>query len=441
MLWLGVGATAFLLRAQGATAAFPRRVPIADGWSANSINATIFRRNSVVSWNETQVAAFYDPAGNVTLARRKLGSTTWEVRTTALKSDCTDAHNCISIMFDGDGFLHLAWDHHTSPLRYCRSVASGSLNLTEPMPMTGENESRVTYPEFHRLPDGNLLFAYRDGASGRGNLVLKRYDTKTRSWSQLSGNLISGEGRRSPYWQMTVDSAGTIHLSWVWRDTPDVASNHDLCYAKSLDGGKTWRKSSGEVCAVPITAATAEYAWRIPQKSELINQTSMCADSSGRPFIATYWRPEGSQTPQYMVVYHDGTNWKTTQVSQRTQPFSLSGAGTKRIPMSRPQIVAETADGRMKAHLIFRDEERGSRVSVATCEDVGRAGWQVRDLTQDSVEMWEPSYDTELWARSKALHLFVQKVGQGDAETSEKMPPQPVSILEWNPRLPAGNRP
>jgi hypothetical protein len=73
---------------------------------------------------------------------------------------------------------------------------------------------------------------------------------------------------------------------------------------------------------------------------------------------------------------------------------------------------------------------------VATCEDVGRAGWQVRDLTQDSVEMWEPSYDTELWARSKVLHLFVQKVGQGDAETSEKMPPQPVSILEWNPRLP-----
>jgi hypothetical protein len=236
---------------------------------------------------------------------------------------------------------------------------------------------------------------------------------------------------------MTVDSAGTIHLSWVWRDTPDVASNHDLCYAKSLDGGNTWRKSNGEICELPITAATAEYACRIPQRSELINQTSMCVDSSGRPCIATYWRPAGSPTPQYMVVYHDGTSWKLTQVSERTTPFSLSGAGTKKIPMSRPQIVAETVNARTKACLIFRDEERGSRVSAAWSEDMGRAGWQVRDLTADSVDMWEPSYDTGLWTRSNVLHLFVQKVGQGDAETIEKMPPQPVSVLEWDPRLPA----
>jgi hypothetical protein len=416
---------------------FPRRVFVADGWSGNSINATIFRRNSVTSYQATQVAAFYDPEGNVTLARRKIGSTTWEVRKTGFKSDCTDAHNSISIMFDGNGILHLAWDHHNSPLRYCRSIASGRLDLTEPMPMTGGNETRVTYPEFHRLPDGNLLFAYRDGAAGRGNLVLKHYDTRTKAWTQIDGDLISGEGRRSPYWQMTVDSAGTIHLSWVWRDSPDVASNHDLCYARSLDGGKTWRRSSGEMCALPITAATAEYAWRIPQKSELINQTSMCADSRGRPCIATYWRPEGSLTPQYMVVYHDGTNWNVAQVSKRLAPFSLSGAGTKRIPMSRPQIVAETVDGRLRAYLIFRDAERGSRVSVATCEDVGRDTWQVRDLTEDSVDMWEPSYDTELWSRSRVLHLFLQKVGQGDAETTEKMPPQPVSVLEWDPHRPA----
>ena len=46
---------------------------------------------------------------------------------------------------------------------------------------------------------------------------------------------------------------------------------------------------------------------------------------------------------------------------------------------------------------------------------------------------WEPSFDTELWARSKRLHLFVQNVGQGDGETLENLPPQPVSVLEWKP--------
>jgi hypothetical protein len=419
---------------QGAAWELPRIVPIADGWSKNSINATIFRRNSIVSHENEQVVAFYDPAGDVMLARRQLGSAKWEIRKTRYKGNCTDAHNSISIMVDGDGVLHIAWDHHGTPLRYCRSVKSGSLELTDPLPMTGKHENQVTYPEFHRLPNGHLLFAYRDGASGRGNLVLNHYDTKTKQWTKLHYNLISGERQRNPYWQMTVDSSGVIHISWVWRETPDVASNHDLCYAKSLDGGRTWRRSNGSVYELPITAATAEYAWKIPPKSELINQTSMCADARGRPYVATYWRPEGSPAPQYMVVYHDGASWKAAQVAKRTTPFTLSGTGTKRIPVSRPQIVADSAGRRTRVYVIFRDEERGHRVSVAVSDDLSRGRWSVLDLRRESMGMWEPSFDTELWARSKVLHLFLQKVGQGDAESLENMPPQPISVLEWKPR-------
>jgi hypothetical protein len=47
--------------------------------------------------------------------------------------------------------------------------------------------------------------------------------------------------------------------------------------------------------------------------------------------------------------------------------------------------------------------------------------------------MWEPSYDTELWKISKILHIYLQKVGQGDGETLEKIPPTMISILEWKP--------
>jgi len=38
------------------------------------------------------------------------------------------------------------------------------------------------------------------------------------------------------YWKMCTDSGGTLHLSWVWRETGDVATNHDMAYAKSSDG-------------------------------------------------------------------------------------------------------------------------------------------------------------------------------------------------------------
>ena len=59
-----------------------RLVPISKGWSQNSVNAAIFRRNSVVTHKDTQYVAFYDEDVNVVLAKRQLGTKTWTVRKT-----------------------------------------------------------------------------------------------------------------------------------------------------------------------------------------------------------------------------------------------------------------------------------------------------------------------------------------------------------------------
>jgi hypothetical protein len=410
-----------------------RLVSISKGWSQNSVNAVIFRRNSVVTHKDSQYVAFYDEDANVVLAKRHLGTTTWILRKTQYKGKVQDAHNSISIMIDGDGFLHMAWVHHGHALRYCRSKTPESLELTDKMPMTGKKERRVTYPEFYRLSDGNLLFVYRDGASGRGNMMMNHYDLKTRKWTQRQDAFINGEGKRNAYWQMCTDTKAAIHVSWVWRESGDVATNHDMCYAKSIDGGLTWQKSNGQKYTLPITIRNAEYARRIPQASELMNQTSMCADSKGRPYIATYWRPKGTQVPQYHVIYHDGTQWQTQQITKRTAPFRLSGGGSKRVPISPPQIVADCSGDTDKAYMIFRDRERSDRISVAICDNLQMREWQIEDLTEDSVYMWEPSYDTEMWKRSKALHIYAQKVGQGDGERLESIAPQMISILEWKP--------
>jgi hypothetical protein len=423
-----------LAQPQTALAENPKLVPIDKGWARNSVNAVVFRRNSVVTHGNTQFVAFYDEEGTVTLAKRRLGSSDWEIRRTRHKGDTRDAHNSISIMVDGDGYLHMAWDHHGDPLRYCRSVKPGSLTLTEKLSMTGYKETNVTYPEFYRLPGGDLLFLYRDGSSGRGDLIMNRYDLENQEWRTLQEKLVDGEGERNAYWQLAVTRAGAIHLSWVWRESGDVATNHDLCYAKSTDGGRTWLRSSGEIYRLPITMENAEQAWRIPEGSELINQTSMDTDNAGNPYIGSYWRPEGTDVPQYQLVHHDGKSWWNLVITSRRMPFSLSGGGTKRIPISRPQIFVGGTGEETRAHLIFRDSERGSRVSVASCQDLKARKWEIQDLTEFSVGMWEPSYDTELWDKSGVLHLFIQIVGQGDGEKLDDIPPQTVSILEWVPR-------
>lgn len=214
-------------------------IPVAEGWAQNSINAVSFRKNSLVTYRDTQFIAFYDADSYMVLGKRHVDSTTWVLQQTDYQGNTQDAHNSISIMVDGDGYLHAAWDHHNNSLRYAKSLTPGSLNLTEKLPMTGMKEERVTYPEFFKMPSGDLVFLYRDGASGDGNLILNTYDVASKTWLQPHDIIIDGEGKRNAYWQAAVDKRGTIHLSWTWRETSDVASNHDICYAKSEDGGKT----------------------------------------------------------------------------------------------------------------------------------------------------------------------------------------------------------
>ncbi len=412
-----------------------RLIPVDSAWAGNSVNVTVFRKNSLVTYKDTQYISFYDQQQYVVLGKRKLGTTHWQIKKTAYKGTVADAHNIISIMVDGEGYLHLAWDMHNNPLHYCRSIAPGSLDLINTMSMTGKLEERVTYPEFYRMPNGNLLFLYRDGESGRGNMVINQYNIKTRQWKQLHSNLIDGENQRNAYWQACIDTKGTIHVSWVWRETADVESNHDLCYARSADGGVTWTNAAGKKYTLPINAATAEYICRIPQKMELINQTSMYADEAGNPFIAGYWRDAGDSVPQYHIAYNMHQQWQLQNMGFRKTVFRLGGTGTKRIPVSRPQIVSWKKQDHIGAALIFRDEERDNRVSIAVSDDVLLKKWHLFDLTDTPVGLWEPSYDTELWKQKKQLHLLVQFAEQPDNEGSRVIPPRMVSVLECVPWL------
>ena len=401
------------------------------GWARSSVNAVIFRTASLASHGSTQYAAYYDDSAHVVLAKRRIGDTTWTISRTPYTNDVSDAHNAIAIAVDGGGVLHVAWAEHNKALHYARAVRAGSLVLGPPEPMTGQREERVTYPQFYSLPGGDLLFVYRDGQSGSGDVLLDRYDVRRRAWRVLQHPLIAGEGKRNAYVnQLAIDARGGWHLSWVWRDSPDVASNHDVLYARSADEGRSWHTSSGTAYSLPITATSAEVAWAVPHGSELINQTSGAVDRNGRPLIATYWRDTGSEVPQLRLVWHDGTRWRASRVGDRTLAFRLSGGGTKRIPLSRPQVLVGRSG---EVIVVYRDQERGGGVTVARSTDPARARWTVRELWTSPVGQWEPTYDLDRWRRDGRLSLFVQRVGQGDAESLEDVPAQPVLVLDWTP--------
>lgn len=406
-------------------------IPVSKGWAKNTVNTVVFRKNALVTFKDTQFIAFYNEEQYVVLAKRRSGSGDWQIKQTPYKGNTNDAHNCISIMIDGAGYLHLAWDHHNNQLHYCKSIAPGSFELSEPLSMTGQQEQAVSYPEFYKMPNGNLIFMYRDGGSGRGNLVIDQYDIITRKWKQLQTDLIDGEGKRNAYWQAFIDAKGTIHVSWVWRENPDVASNHDLCYARSADGGITWESSNGLKYQLPITEKTAEYLCHIPQRSDLINQTSMYADESGKVFIASYWKDKDDTVPQYHIVYSKDGFWKIQKLHLIEKPFSLSGMGSKQIPISRPQIVEWKASTNDQVALIYRSEQRGNKLSMAVSDDLEKQQWHIYDLTDFSTGSSEPLYDTELWKQKKQLDFFIQYTEQKDSEGKTNLEAQMVQVLQY----------
>ena len=158
---------------------------IGPGWSNNSVNTVIFRNSAVTTFKNVQYTAYYNPDGKMVIAKRRLNSPKWQKVITPYSGNVKDAHNSISIAVDIDGYLHVSWDQHDTRLRYAKSKMPFSLELGEEQSMTGNEELKVTYPEFHNLPNGKLLFCYRSGASGRGNMIMKLYDVKTKQWQQL----------------------------------------------------------------------------------------------------------------------------------------------------------------------------------------------------------------------------------------------------------------
>jgi len=365
------------------------------------------------------------------LGKRTLEDPAFTMTNTNITGWPSDAHNSVSIMTDGAGYLHTVINHHNSNLEYYRSSSPGSLSLVK-HGMVGSLENSVTYAEFYRLPSGDLLFVYRNGSSGNGDMVLSKYTTAAQSWSRIHDRLVYGNNQQSPYWQMYLDTKGTLHLSWVFRRSSDVASNHDMYYAYSQDQGQTWRKkSNGSLYSMPITPSNAEKIWDISENNNLMNQTSMSADQNGNPYIAAYW---GRPVTDYQVIYHNGEKWQASKVSNRkSADFILGGGGTILAPIARPLLVTkyDESTGKIKAFFIFRDTERGSKVSMYTTDDISSgAPWKVRDLTNFPVYAWEPSHDTELWKNKGQLHIFVQYADQVINEGLSAHEPMPVYCLE-----------
>lgn len=276
-----------------------------------------------------QFVAFYDAERRMTVAARQLGSTEWKFA----RLDSTlgwDSHNYVVIAADEDGYLHVSGNMHVKPLVYFRSAKPWDIDSFEAVhKMTGMEEKRCTYPRFLRGARNELIFTYRDGSSGSGNEIYNIYDTKTRTWRRLLDQpLTDGEGLMNAYPAGPVRGPdGWFHMLWVWRDTPDCSTNHDLSYARSRDL-RQWQTSGGKPLSLPIRLNTLDIVDPVPAKGGLLNGGARLGfDSSKRPVVTYFKFDEKGRTQAIAARLEDG-EWKKYWISDWDYRWEFSGGGS-----------------------------------------------------------------------------------------------------------------
>jgi len=297
----------------------------------------------LLTHEDQQYAAYYNDKHELIVARRGLDERQWQKATLPTKVGW-DSHNYVTMAIDAAGYLHVSGNMHCVPLIYFRSQKPGDITTFERLAMTGIEEHRVTYPVFLEDADGKLLYAYRSGGSGNGSRFYNGYDVATKRWTRfLDTPLFDGQGDCNAYPQGPLRGPdGLFHVIWVWRDTPDCATNHDLSYARSRDM-KNWETADGKPVTVPLTLGQKPLCVDpIPSGGGIINSgLRFVFDSKNRPMIAYHKTDENGHMQIYLARFEQG-RWQCRPITTWEKPVPFSGRGAMPfigISITSPELI------------------------------------------------------------------------------------------------------
>ncbi|MBN1124340.1 MAG: BNR repeat-containing protein [Sedimentisphaerales bacterium] len=308
-----------------------------------------------------QYVVYYDADRNMRIAMRKLDQDTWTY-TTLPSSTGWDSHNYIRMALDRKGYLHLSGNMHCVPLIYFRSQRPYDATTLQRIPsMVGTEEKRCTYPQFIKGARGEMIFRYRDGGSGNGNEIFNVYDESTRTWRRLLDKpLTDGRGQMNAYIRGPVKGPdGYFHISWVWRNTPDCSTNHDLSYARSRDLVH-WQTAGGEPLDLPITIDTlGVIVDPIPVQGGVINGNGAIGfDGDNRVTLSYHKFDKNGKTQAYCARWQDD-GWNIVTVSDWDYRWYFSGGGSIHSEIGLGAVETES-DGSLT--LSWRHVKYGSSI-------------------------------------------------------------------------------
>ncbi len=302
---------------------------------------------SLLTHGNRQYIAYYNANRNMVLGQRNLDDDKFDLHVMPATSREThggtstvlgwDSHNSVTLGMDKEGFIHLSGNMHVHPITYFKSTAPNDIStMQQQMILVGPNEERCTYPHFMNTKENELIFHYRDGGSGNGNEIYNIYSTEKKQWSRLLDTpLTDGQGLMNAYQsQPNVLADGWYHVYWVWRDTPDCSTNHDLSYIKSPDL-KNWYNAFGTPISLPATLDEKSIIVApVPAKGGIINLAAkLCLDQKNKPHFV-YHKYDGDGNIQFYIASIIGKKWVSKQITDWDYRWEFSGNGSINVEVS-----------------------------------------------------------------------------------------------------------
>ena len=313
-----------------------------------------------VEQNGYQMIAYYDASRQMSVAVRKMrdvNGAPWSYH--KLPSWLGwDAHNKVEAAFDKNGHIHLSGNLHGNKLVYFRSDSPYDPRTLKQIDLMVEDavEQRMTYPEFFKDPDGNLIFKYRDGSSGQGRWFYNRWNANTKEWTRLHDSvLLSGEDVRGVYpLGPILGPDGFAHMTFTWRETPIASSNHDLSYARSRDL-VNWERSDGTPIPLPIVLSTGEILDPIPQHGGLLNGRHPIGFDAQNRVMVTYQKYNTEKLSQVFIARLQNNSWVVKQVSNWDDLYvDLDKSGALDLPLLTNDPAYVNSDGDIIVSALLR---------------------------------------------------------------------------------------
>jgi hypothetical protein len=310
-------------------------IEIGKTFAATQIAPTLLTHDTM------QYVAYYDENQQVTIAQRHLGANEWNHRKLPQNANWNNHVGVNGLIIDKEGYLHLSGNMHARPLVYwrtdvpyhCLTLAERGLKHIDTLKpinhMVGSQENRVTYERFSFLPDGRLVFQYRDGGSGNGSEIYNVWIPAEKRWERLRDvPLFDGRGLMNAYGTSARRGPdGYFHLLYMWRNTSDARTNHTISHARSRDM-LAWETITGERIDLPLTSETPGTAIDpvAPMKGLVNMGFSLGFDAELRP-IASYHKYDADGKSQIYNARWETDKWKIYQTSDWDWRWEFGGLG------------------------------------------------------------------------------------------------------------------